>query len=188
MNEILLVLLSGGTGAVVAVAGDIIINRLNRRDKKADQAQATDDALHKKVDAIATGVMYLELDKIKSLGMHYIAEREIDYDDRRLLHEFHTAAAAAKQDIESTGTAQVNAVNAAGQEQMTAVNNVGAAQKSAVEVAGAEQVNAVYAAGAEVQLTAKSLVINDIDNNKQYTASIRVKDGKPILIYDELTT
>ena len=89
MNEILLVLLSGGTGAVVAVVGDIIINRLNRRDKKADQAQATDDALHKKVDAIATGVMYLELDKIKSLGMHYIAEREIDYDDRRLLHKMH---------------------------------------------------------------------------------------------------
>jgi hypothetical protein len=89
MSQILVVLLSGVSAAVVSTLGSIILNRLNRHDTEEDRAQKSDEDMHKKIDAISRGLMYLELDKIKYLGFKYISEGEVDYDDRRLLHKMH---------------------------------------------------------------------------------------------------
>jgi hypothetical protein len=38
------------------------------------------------------------------------------------------------------------------------------------------------------QLVTSPFFIVDNDNHKQYTAAIQVTDGKPVLVYEELTT
>ena len=85
MENIWVILLSGVSAAGVSVIGNIVLHRLTRHDQQ-EAAKAEADA---KLRAIARGVMFLELDKIKSLGLKYISEGVVDYDDRRLLHKMH---------------------------------------------------------------------------------------------------
>ena len=38
----------------------------------------------------------------------------------------------------------------------------------------------------DLEVVTEPFFITDTDNHKQYTASIQIKGGKPVLIYDEL--
>lgn len=89
MENVIVILLSGVSAAAVSVLGNIILHRMTRKDKKEDDADARKAAADEKLIAIGRGVMFLELDKIKYLGLKYISEGAVDYDDRRLLHKMH---------------------------------------------------------------------------------------------------
>lgn len=105
MNEILVAVLSGG--AVVAVIEGIREALKWRRTRKAqmeDKAEAKEEykqkqadlkteerleAIEKKTDAQSEAIKYILYDRIRYLGQAYIAEREIDFDDRRILNDMH---------------------------------------------------------------------------------------------------
>lgn len=52
MGEILTVLLAGASGALISVAGNIIVNRLNRKDKEKDDARSGNAELMKMLRGI----------------------------------------------------------------------------------------------------------------------------------------
>lgn len=105
MNEILVAVLSGG--AIVAVIEGIREALKWRRTRKAqmeDKAEAIEEykqkqadlkteerleAIEKKTDAQSEAIKYILYDRIRYLGQAYIAEREIDFDDRRILNDMH---------------------------------------------------------------------------------------------------
>lgn len=94
----------------------------------------------------------------------------VEAENQRVTNE------AARSNAEQSRVAAEKARQSAETERQ----NTNAAAKQAIE--NCEQVVAA------AQLVVAPFFINDVDNNKQYTASIQVKDGKPVLIYDELTT
>ena len=105
MNEIIVAVLSGG--AVVAVIEGIREALKWRRTRKAqmeDKAEAKEEykqkqadlkteerleAIEKKTDAQTEAIKYILYDRIRYLGQAYIAEGEIDFDDRRILNDMH---------------------------------------------------------------------------------------------------
>lgn len=89
MNSVFIALISGASAALIGVIGNIIINRLNRKDKKEDQAGAKASETEVRLKAINNGLKLLMLDKIKYLGLRFISEGGITYEDRSLLHKMH---------------------------------------------------------------------------------------------------
>lgn len=105
MNDILVAVLSGG--AVVAVIEGIreaLKWRRTRKAQKEDKAEAKEEyqqkqadlkteerleAIEKKTDAQSEAIKYILYDRIRYLGQAYIAEAEIDFDDRRILNDMH---------------------------------------------------------------------------------------------------
>lgn len=105
MKEILIAMLTGG--AVVAVIEGIreaIAWYRNRKAVKEDRAEEKDEyeqkqrdlkmedrltSIEKKMDAQNEAMKYVLYDRIRYLGQAYIAEGEIDFDDRRILNNMH---------------------------------------------------------------------------------------------------
>ena len=105
MKEILIAMLTGG--AVVAVIEGIreaFSWYRNRKAVKEDRAEEKDEyeqkqrdlktedrltSIEKKMDALNGAMKYVLYDRIRYLGQAYIAAREIDFDDRRILNNMH---------------------------------------------------------------------------------------------------
>lgn len=105
MNETLTAIISGG--AVVAVIEGIreyLTWRRNRKAIKEDKAEEkkenegkqenlrTEERLKNieaKTDAQSEALKFILYDRIRYLGQAYIADGEIDFDDRRILNEMH---------------------------------------------------------------------------------------------------
>lgn len=93
---ILLTVLSGG--AVVAVIEGVrewLAWRRDRKAKKEDNAEKNIDQrledIEVKMDAQSDALKYIIYDRIRYLGQTYIADGEIDFDDRRILNDMHKA-------------------------------------------------------------------------------------------------
>lgn len=81
--EYIVAIIGGGVGAaLVTVIGKLIENAQARKYKRADAE--TED-----MRAVKTALKYLMYDRIRHLATHYIAEGEVDFDDRRILNEMH---------------------------------------------------------------------------------------------------
>ena len=92
MNEILPLLLTGAAGAaVIKLADNVIMWALNRKAKREENEDEEEDAVHQQLKALRTGQKVILLDRIQYLGQCYIFEGEIDFDDRRRLHQMHDA-------------------------------------------------------------------------------------------------
>ena len=105
MNEILVAILSGGV--VVAVIEGIRealkwrrtrkAVKEDRAEKKAEDAKRAAElkteerlgAIEEKVDIQREALKFILYDRIRYLGQAYIAEKEIDFDDRRILNNMH---------------------------------------------------------------------------------------------------
>ena len=60
------------------------------KQKQADlKTEERLEAIEKKTDAQSEAIKYILYDRIRYLGQAYIAEREIDFDDRRILNDMH---------------------------------------------------------------------------------------------------
>lgn len=94
-------LLTGAAAAaVIKLIDNLIIWWLNRHASKADKSDALkqksydDEKEWKKrtdemIDNLTVGVRVILMDRILYLGQRYIQDGEVDFDDRRLLHEMH---------------------------------------------------------------------------------------------------
>lgn len=83
--------LLGGTSAaaLITTIGNLTLHLMQRHERKIERKDERQQQMSKKIDAIAKGVMLLELDKIKHLGLRFIREKGITYEDRALLHKMH---------------------------------------------------------------------------------------------------
>lgn len=105
IKDILIAVVSGGVGAaVIKLIGDGLAWKRNRKAVKEDKAEQKKEdakkqaALHTeerlktietKTDAQSEALKYILYDRIRYLGQAYIAEGEVDFDDRRILNDMH---------------------------------------------------------------------------------------------------
>lgn len=105
IKDIMIAAISGGVGAaIVKLLGDGLAWRRTRKAEKEDRAERkkenrenqenlhTEERLKKiedKTDAQSEALKYILYDRIRYLGQAYIAEEEIDFDDRRILNDMH---------------------------------------------------------------------------------------------------
>ena len=75
--QLLIALISGGAGAGIM---SIILACLQRKWSKDD-----------KNNAIVAALKVLMVDRVRHLSKHYIAEGEVDFDDKDMLTEMHAA-------------------------------------------------------------------------------------------------
>jgi len=85
------IVLLGGTSAaaLISTIGNIILHLLQRSERKKEKQNDRQQEQIDKLNAIGKGVMLLELDKIKYLGLRFIRDGGITYEDRALLHKMH---------------------------------------------------------------------------------------------------
>lgn len=101
--EFLQLLFTGATAAAVVKLLDNVIQwKLGRKAKKEDtQAQQEEakqqdieqwrEETDKKIAALLEGQKCILLDRLQFLSRAYLKDEEIDYDDRRRLHQMHEA-------------------------------------------------------------------------------------------------
>ena len=94
IQTFLLALASGSVGAaVVKLIGDLIIWHKNRKAQKEDHEEQSNEERIKEIVtmslAMRDAMKFVLYDRIRYLGQTYIAEGEIDFDDRRILNDMH---------------------------------------------------------------------------------------------------
>lgn len=101
MSEVIIAVVSGGSVvAVIEGVREWLSWRRNRKALKEDNEAASAEkaieitaekvnTLESKVDALVEANRYILYDRIRFLGQCYIDEKEIDFDDRRILNNMH---------------------------------------------------------------------------------------------------
>lgn len=105
IKDILIALVSGGVGAaVIKLIGDGLLWERNRKAAKEDRAeQKMEDAekraalqmeerlktIEAKTDAQSEALKFILYDRIRFLALAYIADGEVNFDDRRVLNDMH---------------------------------------------------------------------------------------------------
>ncbi len=105
VNDVWLVLASGGVFvAIIEGVKEYLSWRRNRKAVKEDRAEERAEEqkidyqekqgkkiknLEEKVDALVEAQKFIMYDRIRYLGQAYIDAKEIDFDDRRILHQMH---------------------------------------------------------------------------------------------------
>lgn len=105
IKDILIAVVSGGVGAaVIKLIGDGLSWKRNRKAEKEDREEQRQDdakkqaalktedrlkAIEAKTDAQSEALKFMLYDRIRWLGQAYIADEEIDFDDRRILNDMH---------------------------------------------------------------------------------------------------
>lgn len=96
MDSTLLVALLGSSALAATVAGFFEMLRF-RRERKAKKEDSAELNIEKRLNTIETqtaaqseALKYIMYDRIRFLGQEYIAEGEIDFDDRRILNAMHS--------------------------------------------------------------------------------------------------
>ena len=92
--KVLLGVLGGGGGVAIinAIANRADFKRrrkAEKEDKAALDVEREIRALKATVSAIKDGMKFVLYDRIRFLGQAYIADGEIDFDDRRILNNMH---------------------------------------------------------------------------------------------------
>lgn len=92
--DMIIAILSGGTiVAIVEGIREYLTWKRNRKAAAEDKENLdTDKRLEKmerQVEALVEGQKYILYDRIRFLGQSYIADGEIDFDDRRVLNDMH---------------------------------------------------------------------------------------------------
>ncbi len=105
MKDLILSFLSGGAGvAVIAGLFELLLWRKKRVAEKEDREEEKDEQAQKQfeetirsqierltgqINALVESQKCILYDRIRYLGQKYIAETEIDFDDRRILNNMH---------------------------------------------------------------------------------------------------
>lgn len=75
--EVLEIFFGGGVGAgIMAIVWSCLQRKWNKDDKN---------------DAIVAALKVLMIDRVRQLSKHYIAEGEVDFDDKDMLADMHAA-------------------------------------------------------------------------------------------------
>lgn len=86
-NGIIIAIIGGllGGSAVAALINAIAEGIRQRRKRKYDK----EDGKDKDIEAIKTSQKLMLYDRIRYLGLKYISDGAVDFDDRRILKEMH---------------------------------------------------------------------------------------------------
>lgn len=92
---------TGVTGAAVIKLIDNVVQWYLQRKATKEDAKISDDKaelkkikqweknMEDKVNALINADMLIMLDRIRYLGQRYVADNEVDFDDRRILNQMH---------------------------------------------------------------------------------------------------
>lgn len=92
---------TGVTGAAVIKLFDNVVQWYLQRKATKEDAKISDDKaelkkikqweknMEDKVNALINADMLIMLDRIRYLGQRYVADNEVDFDDRRILNQMH---------------------------------------------------------------------------------------------------
>ena len=79
--------------SVIEIIKEHLAHRRARKDLKEDRAEQNAESrlakLEKKIDAVYDGQKYLMYDHIKTAANQYKKDKQVDFDDRRMLHLMH---------------------------------------------------------------------------------------------------
>ena len=101
MGNLIFAVITGVTGAAVIKLIDNVVQwKLQRKAAKEDRTEEKDrEKLQKikdwerdmelKVNALVNADKYILFDRIRYLGQRYVADNEVDFDDRRILRQMH---------------------------------------------------------------------------------------------------
>lgn len=93
-NTLAVILTGGAVVALIQGVFGIVMWILNRKAKKNDDdnldVKEELAALKKQNGVQSEALKYIMYDRIRFLGQAYIAEGEIDFDDRRILNSMHS--------------------------------------------------------------------------------------------------
>lgn len=101
MGNLIFAVVTGVTGAAVIKLIDNVVQwKLQRKATKEDRTLDDDRAeikkikqwekdMEDKVNALINADRYIMFDRIRYLGQKYVAEKEVDFDDRRILNQMH---------------------------------------------------------------------------------------------------
>ena len=103
--ELLICFVSGGAlGTLIKVVADRFAWKRKRQADKEDMVERKQEEAERQaalkseerlggientIEALKAGMKFMLYDRIRYLGQAYIAEREIDFDDRRILNNMH---------------------------------------------------------------------------------------------------
>lgn len=88
ISDPVLVAIVGGCLGGSAVAA--LINQIgNWLQAKSSRKYKTEEKESETVKAIKTALKWVMYDRIRWLGQAYVWDKEVDFDDRRILHEMH---------------------------------------------------------------------------------------------------
>lgn len=86
MSDTVIVALVAGIsaiiGGIITQLGEGIRQKLKRKYDKVD-------AKDEDVQALKTGLKWVLYDRIRFMGQRYINDKQVDFDDRRILNEMH---------------------------------------------------------------------------------------------------
>jgi len=103
--EILTGILGAGIGAgIMSIVLAILKRKWQKEDKKEEKEDAISDLKHQlkeissKIDILSSDVKHVKhanksilSDRVKSLGTQYLEDGEVEFEDRRILHDLHNA-------------------------------------------------------------------------------------------------
>ena len=89
-----------GAAAVIKLIDNVVQWKLQRKAGKEDRTVEDGQAeikkikqwekdMEDKVNALVNADKYIMFDRIRYLGQKYVAEKEVDFDDRRILNQMH---------------------------------------------------------------------------------------------------
>ncbi len=105
---VVLALLTGGGVAVAIINGrnERKLHKLKRQEQKEDAAEAKASlntetrlkaieaqvqTIEDKTDAQSVAIRYILYDRIRYLALSYLADGDVDFDDRRILRDMHNS-------------------------------------------------------------------------------------------------
>ena len=96
IREVLIAVLTGGViVAIIEGVREFLTWRRNRKavleDRQALNSDKRLEKVERQVGALVESQKYILYDRIRFLGQSYIADGEIDFDDRRILNDMHRA-------------------------------------------------------------------------------------------------
>lgn len=101
MENWIFAIATGVTGAAVIKLIDNVVQwKLQRKAAKEDRTiedgraeikkiKQWEEDMETKVNALVNADKYIMFDRIRYLGQKYVAEKEVDFDDRRILNQMH---------------------------------------------------------------------------------------------------
>lgn len=90
-TELIIAILGGSAvAALINQCGEYIRARKKHQESTEDNENAEIVKLKEEVSNLKEGVRMILLDRIKLLGQQHIKNKEIDFEDRRLIHQMHS--------------------------------------------------------------------------------------------------
>ena len=98
MKELIIAFLGTGIGAGIMVIAQMLLNRKWQKEDKKEAKKDRTEEIITKLDQLSADVKHVKAanksilsDRIKWLGTKYLDDGEIEFEDRRNLHDLHDA-------------------------------------------------------------------------------------------------